>query len=55
MFFDSFEVQMKAETKAAEEGGNKYGLRFTEASAALQQTLPQQTPLLLLPEVRHQT
>lgn len=38
-FFDSFEVQMKAETKAAEEGRDKYGLRFTEAPAALRQTL----------------
>lgn len=39
MFFDSFEVEIKAETKAVEEGGDKYGLRFTEASAALRQTL----------------
>lgn len=55
MFFDSFEAQMKAETKAAEEGGDKYGLRFTQASAALRQTLLQQTPPPLLPEVREQT
>lgn len=45
---------MKAGTKAAEEGGDKYGLRFTQASAALRQTLLQQTPPPLLPEAQQQ-